>query len=276
MIEVQPDPQGIVYLVGAGPGDPDLLTLKAQELLQACDVVVFDYLVNPVILRHVRAGAERLFIGKPRQSGRLSQSEVEQILIDRSRLGKQVVRLKGGDPFIFGRGGEEAQTLTRASVRWEVVPGVSAGHAAPAYAGIPLTHRELASSVAFVTGHESEHKSFVVNWSQLATAVETLVIFMGVKNLPHIVAELIAAGREPTTPAAVIESGTFSEQRVVSGRLDSIVRTVAAAEIKSPALTVIGDVAGLHDELDWFRRRQASQTTRYNLEVDDEVFAAVS
>ncbi len=268
---------GKVFLVGAGPGDPDLLTLKAARLLSQCDVVIFDYLVNPVVLRHAPVQALRIFVGKPRQRNRLSQAAVEQIMIAQALQGRNVVRLKGGDPFIFGRGGEEAEALLQAGIEWEVVPGISAGHAVPAYAGIPLTHRALASSVAFVTGHESGEKSFAVDWNKLAHAVETIVVFMGVKKLPDIVAALIRAGRAATTPVAVIESGTQDTQRIVSGTLATIACKSAAAKVKSPALTVVGDVVNLHEKLKWFPAPgNIEDAWREQAGAQDEVFAAVS
>lgn len=262
---------GKVYLVGAGPGDPELLTLKGQRLLQKCDVVVVDHLVNPEILEHVRPEAEIIFIGRPRHPGRLTQAQVDSLIIARAREGKRVVRLKGGDPFIFGRGGEEAVALTRAGVPWEVVPGVSAGHAVPASAGIPLTHRQYASSVAFVTGHECVQKANAVQWSGLAKTVDTLVIFMGLKNLPRIISQLLAGGLDPETPAAIIESGTLPCQRVVTGPLDALATLAADHAIRSPALVVIGQVVECHSLL-----KLHSQTVQMSLSTEtseDDVFS---
>lgn len=267
--------RGKVYLVGAGPGDPDLLTVKALRLLETSDVVVFDYLVNPVLLKHVRPDAERIFIGKPRDAKRISQVEVEQILVDRARAGRTVVRLKGGDPFIFGRGGEEAESLAAENIHWEVVPGVSAGHAVPAYAGIPLTHRDLASSVAFVTGHESADKNFAVDWNSFA-AIETLVIFMGLKNLPHIVGELVEAGRAPETPVAVVQSGTHVDQKVVTGSLANISTLVKKHDLKSPALTIVGDVVQLREKLRWFPPDNTEDETLWQAEIANEILSTLS
>lgn len=243
---------GKVYLVGAGPGDPELLTLKACELLMACDVVVHDALVNPAVLRYVPANAERIFVGKPRNTDRLCQHDVARLLIDKARAGKLVVRLKGGDPFLFGRGGEEADALVNAGIPWEVVPGVSAGLAVPAFAGIPVTDRRYASSVAFVTGHSSAATEHPVDWSALAHAVDTLVIFMGVRELPRIVAALLQAGKPESTPIALLERGTTADQRTRVGTLGSIVDVVQHDPMVTPALIVIGDVVRCHHRLAWF------------------------
>jgi uroporphyrin-III C-methyltransferase len=240
-----------VYLVGAGPGDLGLLTLRGRALLRRCDVVIYDGLVNPDLLRFVRPGAERVEIGPPHDAGRLSQEEVCRLMVRRARQGRRVVRLKGGDPFIFGRGGEEAQALVRAGVEWKVVPGVSAGHAAPAYAGIPLTHRGHASSVAFVTGHECGAKASV-DWHALAKAADTLVVFMGAGNLPRIVPALREAGRPDHTPVAAIEQGTWLGQRVRVASLGTILGLLEGDPLQTPALLVVGDVAALHAELAWF------------------------
>ncbi|MBI3948886.1 MAG: uroporphyrinogen-III C-methyltransferase [Acidobacteria bacterium] len=240
---------GKVYLVGAGPGDPGLLTLKGCQALKGCNVVIYDALINPVLVEYAPLEAERIFLGRTHDSNRITQTEIHRLMIERARQGKVVVRLKGGDPFIFGRGGEEALALAEAGVEWEVVPGVSAGYAVPAYAGIPLTHRAYASSVAFVTGHECDNKSSPVAWDKIATAVDTLVIFMGAKNLPRIVAALLEAGRAPSTPIAVVERGTTYDQRVRVATLETIVDTLAEAPIGTPALIIIGEVVSLSDQL---------------------------
>jgi uroporphyrinogen III methyltransferase/synthase len=247
---------GLVSLIGAGPGDPDLITVKGLKRLQQADVVIYDYLANATLLEHCRADAELIYVGK--QAGRhtLSQDEINALLIEHGGAGKQVARLKGGDPYIFGRGGEEADVLQQAGIRWEVVPGITAGVAAPAYAGIPVTHREVASSVAFITGHEDPTKpETALNWVTLATAVDTLVFYMGVGNLPEIAAKLIDNGRKPSTPVAVIRWGTKPEQEVVTGTLETIAVTVAAAGLKPPAITVVGDVVRLRERLRWFDNR---------------------
>jgi uroporphyrinogen III methyltransferase/synthase len=241
---------GTVYLVGAGPGDPGLLTVRGLELLRRADVIVYDQLVNPVLLEEAIPGAIKIFAGK--QAGRhcVAQTEINEVLIGYARLGHDVLRLKGGDPFVFGRGGEEAEALADAQVPFEVVPGVSSAVAVPAYAGIPLTHRKFASSFAVVTGHEARKTQSSVNWAKLATAVDTLVILMGLSNLPIIVSNLIKHGKSPKTPVAVIRMGTIEEQERILGSLADIVEKSAA--IEPPALIVVGDVVSLADKLDWF------------------------
>lgn len=267
---------GKVYLVGAGPGDPELLTLKALRLLKQCDVIIYDALLNTRILDHVASNAECIFVGKPRQKNRLTQEEIHRLMINRARSGKTVVRLKGGDPFIFGRGGEEAEALTAANIEWEVVPGVSAGHAVPAYAGIPLTHRNCASSVAFVTGHEQEGKASYIDWQSLSKAADTLVIFMSAKSLPNIVESLLAAGKLPSTPMAVIESGTYEKQRVVQGTLGTILSKVADAPVRTPALTIVGEVVKLRNKLAWFPKNgQPDQQWVDFMGIENEVLSAV-
>ena len=241
---------GKVYLVGAGPGDPGLLTVRGLELLHRAAVIVYDQLVNPALLEQVSPLAERIFVGKRAGRHCIAQEEINREIIRYARLGCEVVRLKGGDPFVFGRGGEEAEALVNAGIPFEIVPGVSSAVAVPAYAGIPLTHRKLASSFAVVTGHEARKSQDSVDWSKLATAVDTLVILMGLGNLPVIAAKLIAHGRPPETPVAVIRQGTTQEQETVIGTLADIVERSAA--IKAPALIVVGDVVSLADKLDWF------------------------
>jgi uroporphyrinogen III methyltransferase/synthase len=269
--------RGFVSLVGAGPGDPGLITVAGAEALARADVVVYDRLVNERLLDLAPATAERIFAGKQPDQHTMSQDEINALLIDRARSGKRVVRLKGGDPFVFGRGGEEAQALVAAGVPFEVIPGVTSAVAAPAYAGIPVTHRGVASSVAFVTGHEDPAKDAPdVDWPALAKAVDTLVLMMGVGQLPQIVERLVAAGRAPDTPAAVIEWGTLPRQRVVEGTLADIVVKVDDAGIGPPAVAVIGEVVRLRESLRWFdvrplsglrvlvtrTRRQASELSR--------------
>ena len=244
---------GKVYLVGAGPGDPGLLTLKGASVLREADVIVYDYLANPELLLQTKTGAELIYVGIHAEE-RLSQEQINRLLVERAKQGKRVCRLKGGDPFVFGRGGEEAEYIASSGVPFEIVPGVSAGYAVPAYAGIPLTHRLLSSSVMFVTGHEDPEKegSSNLNWEGIAHSASTLVFFMGVKNLPQIARNLTRAGRSPSTPAAVIRWGTRGEQQVVSGTLDTIVALARRAGLKPPALTVVGDVVTLRPKLQWF------------------------
>jgi len=241
---------GKVFLVGAGPGDPGLLTVRGLERLRAADVVVYDQLVNSELLAEASEAATKIYVGK--QAGRhcAAQSEINRILIECAREGSEVVRLKGGDPFVFGRGGEEAAALADSGIPFEIVPGVSSAVAVPAYAGIPLTHRAIASSFAVVTGHPARDANSPVQWAHIARAVDTLVILMGVKNLPRIVAELLAGGISRETPVAVIRQGTAREQESVTGNLDSIVER--AAHLKSPAVIVLGNVVELSEQLQWF------------------------
>lgn len=241
---------GKVYLVGAGPGDPGLMTLKGKGLLECADVVVYDALVSPHILGMINPQAEKIDAGK--RMGRHSklQEETTQLLIEKAQTHAIVVRLKGGDPFIFGRGGEEMEDLVGAGVPVEVVPGITSGIAAPAYAGIPLTHRALSSSVTFVTGHEAAGKYRPkVNWSAIAHGSETIVIYMGVHNLPHIVDELLKAGLNDQTPVALVRWGTRPEQEELYGTLETIVARVEEAQFEAPAIAVIGDVVKLHSVL---------------------------
>ena len=241
---------GRVYLVGAGPGDPGLMTVRGLQLLRGADVVVYDQLINSVLLDEAPAGVRRIFVGK--QAGRhsIAQSDINEVLINYALQGHRVVRLKGGDPFVFGRGGEEAEALADAGIPFEIVPGVSSAVAVPAYAGIPLSHRNYASSFAVVTGHEAVKSKSSVDWAKLATAVDTLVILMGLHNLPAIVAKLIAHGRAPETPAAVIQQGTTEQQKTVVGTLADIVEKSAA--MTAPALIVVGEVVRLQEKLNWF------------------------
>ena len=247
---------GLVTLIGAGPGDPGLLTLRGAEALASADVVVYDYLANPELLAHARPEAEQIYVGKKAGKHTLSQGEINGLLVDLGRAGRRVARLKGGDPFVFGRGGEEALALVQAGLSFEVVPGVTSAVAAPAYAGIPVTHRGLASSFAVITGHEDPTKDeSALDWPRLATGVDTLVFLMGVGNLPQIVEQLVAHGRPADTPVALVRWGTMPEQWTVSGTLADIAEKVKAAGLKPPAVTVVGPVAGLRQQLHWFEDR---------------------
>jgi uroporphyrinogen III methyltransferase/synthase len=242
---------GTVYLVGAGPGDPGLLTVRGLELLRQADVVVYDRLVNPALLDEAPPDALRIFAGKLTGIHPLPQAEINALLIAHARRGRRVVRLKGGDPFIFGRGGEEAEALAEAGIPFEVVPGVSSAVAVPAYAGIPLTHRGLSSSFAVITGHEDACKDGPgVDWERLATAVDTLVVLMGARTLPRIVGKLLSHGRSPETPVALIRWGTTEAQETITGTLADIVDK--AAGLRPPVVAVIGDVVKLRDRLRWF------------------------
>ena len=247
---------GVVYLVGAGPGDPGLLTVRALELLASADLVLHDRLIPAAALAGAREEAELLYVGKEPGEASVPQDEIEALLIERARAGRSVVRLKGGDPFVFGRGGEEAEALAAAGVPFEIVPGVTAGVAAPAYAGIPVTHREDASAVAFVTGHEDPGKAeSALDWEALGRFPGTLVLYMGVKRLAEIAERLIAAGRDPAEPAAVIEGGTLPGQRVVEGSLAEIAEAAEREGVKPPAATVIGPVAARREAIEWLQRR---------------------
>lgn len=246
----QPKCIGKVYLVGAGPGDPGLLTLKGKVLLEQADVVIYDALVSAPILTMINPNAEKIDAGKRRGRHSLQQAETTQLLKKKAQTHAVVVRLKGGDPFVFGRGGEEMEDLMQAGVPVEVIPGVTSGIAAPAYAGIPLTHRNYSSSVTFVTGHEAAGKYRPeVNWQAIAHGSETIVIYMGVHNLHNIIKELTAAGRSKETPIAIIQWGTRPEQKELIGTLDTIVEQIETTGFEAPAIAVIGDVVNLHQVL---------------------------
>jgi uroporphyrin-III C-methyltransferase len=242
-----------VYLVGAGPGDPELITVRGLRVLRQAEVVVYDRLVSPELLDEAAAGALRVFVGKHAGGPCTSQEEINALLVHYARRGFRVVRLKGGDPFVFGRGGEEAEALVAAGIPFEVVPGVSSAVAVPAYAGIPLTHRRLSSSFAVVTGHrESGTDRPPVDWAKLATAVDTLVVLMGLGTLPEVVEALVANGRAPETPVALIRWGTTGRQETVSGTLADIVAKAYEAALRPPVLAVIGEVVTLRGHLCWF------------------------
>ena len=246
---------GKVYLIGAGPGDPGLLTLRARDLLSRADVVVYDYLANEAFLKFCRKDAELIYVGKKGGDHTLSQEGINQLLVDRAGSGNHVARLKGGDPYVFGRGAEEAQELLQAGIDFEVIPGVTSAVAAPAYAGIPLTHRRYASSVSFITGHEDPDKpESAHNWASLATGTSTLVFFMGVKNLQHISHSLIQAGMDPQTPAALVRWGTTCMHRSMVSTIQDIPGQAVKQGFKAPSLLVVGHVVRLRDELNWFEK----------------------
>ncbi len=247
---------GKVYLVGAGPGDPGLMTRRALDLIAAADAILYDRLIPAGALDGARPEAELRYVGKRPGAPSLTQEAINALLIEHARSGRSTVRLKGGDPFVFGRGGEEAQALAGVDVPFEVVPGVTSGVAAPAYAGVPVTHRDDASAVALVTGHEDPAKpESVLDWEALAAFPGTLVLYMGVGRLAQIAERLVAAGRSAEEPVAVIERGTLPRQRTVSGRLSDIARRVKEAGVRAPAITVVGPVARLREEIAWFERR---------------------
>jgi uroporphyrin-III C-methyltransferase/precorrin-2 dehydrogenase/sirohydrochlorin ferrochelatase len=241
---------GTVWLVGAGPGDPDLLTLKAWRLIQSADVVIHDRLVSQPIMNLIPANTRRIYVGKARSDHAVPQDDINQLLVDEARAGHNVLRLKGGDPFIFGRGGEEIEQLAEAGIPFEVVPGITAASGCAAYAGIPLTHRDYAQSVRFITGHL---KTDGVNlcWPELMDPSQTLVFYMGLVGLQAICEQLVAHGRDPQTPVALIEKGTTPEQRVIIATLSTINESVLAEKVTAPTLTIIGDVVKLHDRLKW-------------------------
>jgi uroporphyrinogen III methyltransferase / synthase len=247
---------GSVYLVGAGPGDPGLITVKGVDCINRADVVVYDYLASPALLAHANPDAEMIYVGKKGGDHTLPQGGINALIVEKAKQGNTVARLKGGDPFIFGRGGEEAEVLIAAGIPFEVVPGVTAAIGASAYAGIPLTHRDYTSDVAFVTGHEDPTKSeSSVDWKALATGIGTLVFFMGVKNLPTIAANLVANGRQTDTPVAVIRWGTTPKQKTVTGTLGTIVDETKKAGIKAPAIIIVGGVVNLRKTMKWFENR---------------------
>ncbi|MCV6614491.1 MAG: siroheme synthase CysG [Cellvibrionaceae bacterium] len=245
--------KGEVYLVGAGPGDPELLTLKALRLMQQADVVLYDRLVSDGVMELLRRDAERIYVGKRRDDHALAQGDINQLLADLANQGKRVLRLKGGDPFIFGRGGEELETLAEQGVNFQVVPGVTAASGCAAYAGIPLTHRDHAQSVRFITGH-LKNQSSNIRWAELAASDQTLVFYMSLVGLPQICQALIKAGRSAATPAALVEKGSTPEQRVMIGSLSNLADKVAEAKFRAPTLLIIGDVVKLHTKLAWFAK----------------------
>lgn len=242
----------LISLVGAGPGDPDLLTLKAYKLIQQADVIVYDRLVSDPILELIPHGTKRVYVGKATAEHHMNQDEINQLLVNLAKQNRNVVRLKGGDPFIFGRGSEEAQYLIENNINFEYVPGITAASACSAYAGIPLTHRGVASSVRLITGHCRADKPLDLNWKSLADESTTLVFYMGLASLPQLREELIKAGLPADTPAAAIENGTTNKQRRCLSTLNNLPADVKTMLIKSPALIIIGKVVNFAEELDWF------------------------
>lgn len=243
--------QGQVYLVGAGPGDPDLLTFRALRLMQKADVVVYDRLVSPQILELVRRDAEKIYVGKAKSNHSLPQDDINQLMVDEAKKGNRVVRLKGGDPFIFGRGGEEIQTLIQHGIEFQVVPGITAANGASSYAGIPLTHRDHAQSVVFATGHLKDG-TIDLNWQSLAHKNQTIVFYMGLTGLPIICEKLIEHGLTADTPIALIQSATTENQVVVTGTLSDITQNPATSALKPPTLIIVGTVVSMHKQLNWF------------------------
>ena len=267
---------GKVYLVGAGPGDPDLLTVKGKNCLEQAEVILYDRLVSVELLEHAVQSAELIYVGK--QAGRhcANQREIEELLVRKAREGKRVVRLKGGDPFVFGRGGEEAAALKRAGVPYEIVPGVSSAIAAPAYAGIPITHRSCASSVAFVTGHEASNSSSQVKWSELTRSVDTLVILMGLHNLKQIMNRLLESGCEPQRPVALIHAATRPAQKSLLGTVQTIADLADQAKFQSPTVIVVGEVVRLGRELHWFSETVNDDRSRIVKVLENSVELRIS
>jgi uroporphyrin-III C-methyltransferase/precorrin-2 dehydrogenase/sirohydrochlorin ferrochelatase len=249
---------GEVYLVGGGPGDPDLLTFRALRLMQQADVVVYDRLVAKAVLEMTPSDAQRIYVGKERDNHAMRQEEINQLLADLAKEGKRVVRLKGGDPFIFGRGGEEIDTLASQGVPFQVIPGITAASGCASYAGIPLTHRDHAQSVTFVTGHLKDN-TMNLNWRQLAQPNQTVVFYMGLKGLPVISRELQAHGMPGDTPAALVEQGTTQQQKVYTATVATLPEEVERVQPKPPTLIIVGDVVRLHERLSWFRTAEDSE-----------------
>jgi uroporphyrin-III C-methyltransferase/precorrin-2 dehydrogenase/sirohydrochlorin ferrochelatase len=247
-----PAATGKVFLVGAGPGDPELLTLRASRLLQEADVVLHDNLVSPAILALLPPATERVYVGKERDNHALPQEEINALLVRLAREGKRVVRLKGGDPFIFGRGGEEIDTLAAEGVPFEVVPGITAALGVASYAGIPLTHRDYAQACVFVTGHLKDG-TMDLDWAALARPRQTIVVYMGLLGLPTLCARLIEHGAPPDLPVAVVQQGTTTRQRVITGTLATLPALAAAANLRPPTLTIVGNVVLLRERLQWYR-----------------------
>ncbi|MDR1992484.1 MAG: uroporphyrinogen-III C-methyltransferase [Nitrososphaerota archaeon] len=246
---------GRVFLVGAGPGDPNLLTVKAVEIIKSADVIIYDRLgVNKDILAMAPAKAECIFVGKRTGLHEVPQDKITELIIEKAKQGGKVVRLKGGDPFIFGRGGEEAEALHAEGIEFEYVPGISSSVAAPAYAGIPLTHRDYAASVAIITGHRAGDAEKPINWIKIAHAVDTVVILMGVESLRGIVEKLLSGGIDPQKPVAMVESGTLPQQRTLIATLGTILKEAQDHDLKPPSVIVIGDVAKLGRKLSWFKK----------------------
>ncbi|MEK9199176.1 uroporphyrinogen-III C-methyltransferase [Ureibacillus sp. 179-F W5.1 NHS] len=250
---------GKVYIVGAGPGSVDLITVKGLKCIQQADVILYDRLVNKELLEYAKPNAELIFVGKLPKLHGVIQERIHKLLVQYASKGKVVTRLKGGDPFVFGRGAEEAEVLVEAGIPFEIVPGITSGVAAPAYAGIPVTHRDLGSSFAIVTGHMREGKDDSIQWKGLAESVDTLAIYMGVGNLPYITEQLMKYKRNPQTPVALIHWGTTEHQKTITGTLESIVEIAEKEEIQNPSMIIVGEVVKMHDKIAWFEQSKQLQ-----------------
>lgn len=249
---------GKVYIVGAGPGDVDLITVKGLRCIQQADVILYDRLINNDLLTYAKPGAKLIFCGKLPNRHAMIQENINLSLVQHASQGKVVTRLKGGDPFVFGRGAEEAEVLAENGIPYEIVPGITSGIAAPAYAGIPVTHRDLGSSFAIVTGHMREGKDDSIQWESLAKGIDTLAIYMGVGNLPYICNQLLTHGRAATTPVALVHMGTFEQQQTVTGTLETIVEIATNQSIKNPSIIIVGQVVSLREKIGWFEQKLAA------------------
>ncbi len=253
------DRMGKVYLVGAGPGDIDLITVKGLKCIEKADIILYDRLINKDLLNYAKKDVELIYCGKLPNYHTLKQDTINRFLVKHALKGKVVTRLKGGDPFVYGRGGEEAEALANHGIPFEVVPGITSGIAAPAYAGIPVTHRELSSTFAFVTGHRKDGEEEELKWESLAKGIDTLAIYMGVKNLPYICSMLKKHGKKKDTPVALIHWGTTQTQQTVTGTLENIIEEVEKAEIQNPSMIVVGEVVNLRSKLSWFENLSEDQ-----------------
>ncbi|WP_042477386.1 uroporphyrinogen-III C-methyltransferase [Bacillus ndiopicus] len=247
---------GKVYIVGAGPGDVELITLKGLRCIKEADVILYDRLINRELLSYAKPNAQLIFCGKLPNRHAMIQEHINHSLVQYAKQGKVVTRLKGGDPFVFGRGAEEAEVLAENHIPYEIVPGITAGIAAPAYAGIPVTHRDFGSSFAIVTGHMKEGKDDSIKWESLANGVDTLAIYMGVGNLPYICQNLLKYGRSATTPVALVYMGTFEEQQTVTGTLVTIVEIAQETQVKNPSIIIVGEVVSLREKIQWFEQKK--------------------
>ncbi|GLC89724.1 uroporphyrinogen-III C-methyltransferase [Lysinibacillus piscis] len=257
---------GKVFIVGAGPGDVDLITVKGLRCIEQADVILYDRLINEELLTYAKKDAKLVFCGKLPQQHAMIQEQIHQSLVEYAQQGLVVTRLKGGDPFVFGRGAEEAEVLVQHQIPFEIVPGITSGIAAPAYAGIPVTHRDLGSSFAMVTGHMREGKDDAIHWESLAKGIDTIAIYMGVGNLPYIRQQLLKYGRSEETPVALIHWGTFAKQRTVTGTLATIEEVVQRENIQNPSIIVIGKVVTLRETIQWFEQTVAQpQTTEISV-----------